>query len=97
MFESIDSDLRAVIAANILDRKHKKYIIYQLFKALKFIHTGELIHRDLKPSNIFINKYSKMKLGDFGLARSSDQIERKEYDNSLTNYIATRFYRAPEI
>jgi mitogen-activated protein kinase 15 len=36
----------AVIRANILEDVHKSYIMYQLFKALKFMHSGELIHRE---------------------------------------------------
>ena len=56
--------------AGILEEIHKKYIVYQLLKALKFIHSGELIHRDLKPSNILLNSECLVKVADFGLARS---------------------------
>jgi mitogen-activated protein kinase 15 len=48
-------DLHVVIRAGILEEIHKKYIVYQVLKALKYIHSGELIHRDLKPSNILLN------------------------------------------
>ena len=48
-------DLHVVIRAGILEEIHKKFIIYQLIKALKYMHSGELIHRDLKPSNILLN------------------------------------------
>ena len=44
--------------------------MYQIIKALKFMHSGELIHRDLKPSNILLNAECHVKLADFGLARS---------------------------
>lgn len=37
-----------VIRANILEDVHKQYIMYQLFKALKFMHSAELLHRDIK-------------------------------------------------
>ena len=53
-----------------MEEIHKKYIVYQLLKALKFIHSGELIHRDLKPSNILLNSECLVKVADFGLARS---------------------------
>ena len=46
-----ETDLHAVIRAGILQEIHKQYIIYQLLKALYFLHTAELIHRDVKPSN----------------------------------------------
>ena len=51
----METDLHAVIRAKILQDIHKKYIIYQVCKALKYMHTGGLIHRDLKPSNILLN------------------------------------------
>ena len=87
-----------------MEEIHKKFIVYQILKALKYIHSGELIHRDLKPSNILLNSECHMKLADFGLARS---IALNEEDSStyaanldppvLTEYVATRWYRAPEI
>ncbi|CAD8209274.1 unnamed protein product [Paramecium pentaurelia] len=96
VFEFMETDLHKVIRANILERIHKKYIIYQILKGLKYLHSGELIHRDLKPSNLLINSECKVKVADFGLARSV----AKPDDNSqpiLTEYVATRWYRAPEI
>lgn len=91
-----DSDLHVVIRAGILEEIHRKYIVYQVLKALKYIHSGELIHRDLKPSNILLNSECQCKLADFGLARS---IATKEEEGPpvLTEYVATRWYRAPEI
>jgi mitogen-activated protein kinase 15 len=55
LFDYMETDLHAVIRAKILQDIHKKYIIYQVCKALKYMHTGGLIHRDLKPSNILLN------------------------------------------
>lgn len=85
-----------VIRGNILQPIHKKYIVYQVLKGLKYLHTGEVIHRDLKPSNLLINSECKVKIADFGLARSV----AKPDDNTnpiLTESVATRWYRAPEI
>ena len=70
VFDFMETDLHKVVRANILEPIHKKYIIYQLIKALKYIHSADLIHRDLKPSNILINSECKIKLADFGLART---------------------------
>jgi len=45
VFEYMETDLHAVIRANILENIHKQYIMYQLFKALKYMHSAELLHR----------------------------------------------------
>ena len=47
-FDFMETDLHAVIRANILEEVHKQYIMYQLLKALKYLHSAELIHRDIK-------------------------------------------------
>ena len=97
IFEFMDTDLHAVIRANILEEIHKKYIVYQILKALKYVHSGDLIHRDLKPANILLNSECHVKMADFGLARSLAQQENDGCDPVLTEYVATRWYRAPEI
>ena len=74
---------------------HKKYIIYQLLKALKYMHSGDLLHRDIKPSNLLLNSDCHVKLCDFGLCRSVAEVEGPS--PVLTDYVATRWYRAPEI
>ena len=66
----MEADLFNVIRAKILEEIHKKFIIYQTLKAIKFIHSADIIHRYLKPFNIFINSDCHIKLGDFGLART---------------------------
>jgi len=92
-FEYMETDLHAVIRAGILEEIHKQYIIYQLLRSLLFMHSGQLLHRDMKPSNILLNSECQVKVADFGLARS---LERQEEAN-MTEYVATRWYRAPEI
>jgi len=66
-------------------------------KALKYIHSGDLIHRDLKPSNILLNSECHAKVADFGLARSVAVNQDEGTIPVLTEYVATRWYRAPEI
>jgi len=70
VFDFMDTDLHAVIRANILEPIHKQYIIYQLLKCLKYLHSASILHRDLKPSNLLLNAECHMKVADFGLARS---------------------------
>ena len=98
VFEFMETDLHAVIRARILEDVHKQYIIYQLLKTLKYLHSAEILHRDMKPSNLLLNSDCLMKVADFGLARSIVMLEKEQAAKPvLTDYIATRWYRAPEI
>ena len=99
IFEYMETDLHAVIRANILEEIHKQYIMYQSFKALMYMHSADLVHRDMKPSNLLLNSECLMKVADFGLARSLLQggTEADPINPVLTDYVATRWYRAPEI
>ncbi|CAH1233901.1 MAPK1 [Branchiostoma lanceolatum] len=60
-----------------------------------YCSTPPVILRDLKPSNLLLNTTCDLKICDFGLARVADP----EHDHTgfLTEYVATRWYRAPEI
>lgn len=74
-----------------LDEKTSLLIIYQLLKALAAMHAKNLFHRDIKPENCMINKDSfELKLADFGSARTTSDT------GPFTEYVATRWYRAPE-
>jgi len=62
------------------------------------MHSANVLHRDLKPSNILLNSDCLVKVADFGLARSIKALEENKEENQvLTDYVATRWYRAPEI
>jgi mitogen-activated protein kinase 15 len=94
----MESDLHAVIRANILEDIHKQYIVYQMLRCLKYMHTGHMLHRDIKPSNILLNSDCLVKVCDFGLARTAAQLDVDTANAPvLTDYVATRWYRAPEI
>ncbi len=86
-----------MIRANIMENVHKKYVMYQVLKGIKYMHSGELIHRDLKPSNILLDSDCLAKLADFGLARSVATVNQSVVEPIMTEYVATRWYRAPEI
>ncbi|CAG2165504.1 unnamed protein product [Oppiella nova] len=72
-----------------------RYFVYQILRGLKYIHLANVLHRDLKPSNILVNSTCELKICDFGLGR----VANPNYDHTgaLTEYVATRWYRAPEI
>ena len=74
----MDTDLHMVIKkGGILKEIHKQYIMCQLFRAVKYLHSGNVLHRDLKPSNILLDADCRVKLADFGLARSVSQVSTK--------------------
>eukprot|EP01121_Diplochlamys_sp_Union-15-3_P013371 TRINITY_DN4140_c0_g1_i3.p1 TRINITY_DN4140_c0_g1~~TRINITY_DN4140_c0_g1_i3.p1 ORF type:complete len:464 (-),score=60.70 TRINITY_DN4140_c0_g1_i3:14-1405(-) len=95
VFPYMQTDLHAAIRVNILQEVHKRFITYQLLKAIKYMHSGNVLHRDMKPSNLLLNAECLLRVADFGLARCVDQKDDKM--PILTDYIATRWYRAPEI
>eukprot|EP00941_MAST-03F_sp_MAST-3F-sp1_P005461 g5461.t1 len=89
----METDLhRVVYSKQQLSNDHIKYFVYQILRALKYMHSAGVIHRDIKPSNLLLNADCDLKLCDFGLARGIDRDEL-----TLTEYVVTRWYRAPEI
>ncbi|CAN6481929.1 unnamed protein product [Victoria cruziana] len=96
VFELMESDLHQVIKANDdLTPEHYRFFLYQLLRGLKYIHSANVFHRDLKPKNILANADCKLKICDFGLAR----VAFNDTPTAIfwTDYVATRWYRAPEL
>lgn len=94
--ELMDTDLHQIISSpQPLTDDHTQYFLYQILRALKYIHSAHVLHRDLKPSNLLLNGNCDLKVCDFGLARVAHPEEN--HAGFLTEYVATRWYRAPEI
>ncbi|KAJ6597416.1 kinase-like domain-containing protein, partial [Mycena sp. CBHHK59/15] len=55
-------DLSHVIRLQHLTDDHCRYFIYQTLRALKSIHSADVIHRDLKPANLLINANCELKV-----------------------------------
>ena len=88
----LGTDLHKVIySSQVLTKEHIQYMMYQLVIGVYFMHSTNIIHRDLKPSNILLKRNCDLKICDFGMAR--------ELENNivLTDYVITRWYRAPEV
>ncbi|GAA5925261.1 mitogen-activated serine/threonine-protein kinase SLT2 [Sporobolomyces koalae] len=100
--ECMEADLHAIIrSGQPLSDAHFQSFIYQTLCGLKYIHSAHVLHRDLKPGNLLVNADCELKICDFGLARGFDQDAAQAtaagQQGFMTEYVATRWYRAPEI
>jgi len=97
VLDLMESDLHHIIHSDQpLSDEHNKYFLYQILRGLKYIHSANVLHRDLKPSNLLINSNCELKIGDFGMARGLS-TSPEEHSAFMTEYVATRWYRAPEL
>lgn len=95
--ELMETDLTTIIKSKqALTEDHYQFFLYQILRGLKYTHSAGVYHRDLKPRNLLVNSNCDLKICDFGLARAD--IEEISSDKSrMTDYVVTRWYRAPEI
>jgi len=91
----METDLYKLLKTQHLSNEHVCYFLYQILRGLKYIHSANVLHRDLKPSNLLLNTTCDLKICDFGLARVADPDH--DHTGFLTEYVATRWYRAPEV
>ncbi|CDQ75475.1 unnamed protein product [Oncorhynchus mykiss] len=97
VLDLMESDLHQIIhSRQPLTPEHTRYFLYQLLRGLKYVHSANVIHRDLKPSNLLVNENCELKIGDFGMARGLSS-HPEESHSFMTEYVATRWYRAPEL
>jgi len=100
VFEYVPRNLLEVLEERPggLDPTLVRRYIWQLVKAIAWCHRHDIVHRDIKPENLLVGPDSTatdaLKLCDFGFAR---QLKRHKPDEVLTDYVATRWYRAPEL
>ena len=89
-----DADLDDIISSKQpLTKQHLQFFLYQILRGMKYIHSAEILHRDLKPSNILVNANCDVAICDFGLANA----QPTDVDACMTEYVVTRYYRAPEL
>ncbi|KAJ0412260.1 hypothetical protein ATCC90586_006646 [Pythium insidiosum] len=90
----MESDLERIISSSQpLSDAHFQYFLYQILRGMKYIHSANVLHRDLKPSNLLVNSNCDLSICDFGLARGVEMAHNED----LTEYVVTRWYRAPEL
>lgn len=106
VFEYVETNLLDFIidhykSNKMIDEKLIRNIINQILQGLYYLHVNGIIHRDIKPENILFDyKNLIVKIADFGLAKQlfyskNEKLDLKNVNN--TDYVATRWYRAPEI
>ena len=99
----MECDLAAIIrSGQPLTDAHFQSFVYQILCGLKYIHSANVLHRDLKPGNLLVNADCELKICDFGLARGyspggTNTAKSAANQGFMTEYVATRWYRAPEI
>jgi serine/threonine protein kinase len=95
VIDLMQTDLRRTIdSVNVISAEHRRYFVYQILSAIKYLHSSGVAHRDVKPSNILLNTNCMLKLCDFNLAREMDSADESD---TLTEYVVSRWYRAPEV
>nr|AGC12987.1 long flagella protein 5 [Chlamydomonas reinhardtii] len=99
VFEYVERNLLEILEEHPggLEGEQVRNYIYQLIKAVGWCHQHNIVHRDIKPENLLISPSAaggvgKLKLCDFGFARQLPPA-----DVSITDYVSTRWYRAPEL
>nr|CAI5828114.1 unnamed protein product [Callosobruchus analis] len=75
-----------------LDYEMCRERIFQVTRAVAYCHYNNIIHRDVKPENVLVSNLGVVKLCDFGFARLIANL-----NEACTEYVATRWYRAPEL
>jgi serine/threonine protein kinase len=93
----METDLTSIVrSSQPLNDSHCQFFLYQILRGCKYLHSAGIIHRDLKPRNLLVNSNCDLKICDFGLARVN--FTEMEFRLAhMTEYICTRWYRAPEI
>lgn len=96
VFELLPTDLgRLLRSKTVLTEVHYKFLMFQLLRGVNFMHSARVFHRDLNPNNILVNSNTQLRVCDFGLARAA--FQRGDDHVFWTDYVATRWYRAPEL
>ena len=99
VFEYCEKNLLEVLeeSPDGLSPKLIKSFVYQMCKAIAYMHKNNMIHRDIKPENLLIDENLNLKLCDFGFARKVRLNKNNNNVDEMTDYVATRWYRSPEL
>ncbi len=84
--------LKQLLEEKRLDPEKSLRIVYTVARALQFAHDRKVVHRDIKPANLILDKQGRVKILDFGLARS---LDGKGLTASSV-MVGTPYYMSPE-
>ncbi|XP_047443725.1 cyclin-dependent kinase-like 5 isoform X2 [Mugil cephalus] len=95
VFEYVEKNMLELLEElpNGVPTEKARSYIFQLIKAIHWCHKHDIVHRDIKPENLLISSDDVLKLCDFGFARNLSEGT----DANYTEYVATRWYRSPEL
>ncbi|EGW31470.1 uncharacterized protein SPAPADRAFT_62040, partial [Spathaspora passalidarum NRRL Y-27907] len=98
IFDYMDHDLTGLLTHPDLklEECHRKFLFKQLMEGLNYLHKKRIIHRDIKGSNILVDNIGRLKIADFGLARTMKIVNDGESPD-YTNRVITIWYRPPEL
>ena len=99
VFEYVEKNLLEVLEKypEGLNPKLIKSFVFQMCKAVHYLHMKNIIHRDVKPENLLVDENMNLKLCDFGFARKISLNQENNNVDAMTDYVATRWYRSPEL
>ena len=99
VFEYVEKNLLEVLEKypEGLNPKLIRSFVFQMCKAVHYLHTKNIIHRDVKPENLLVDENMNIKLCDFGFARKISLNDENNNVDAMTDYVATRWYRSPEL
>ena len=94
VFEHVERDLASFISSCPrpgIPSHLVKQMSREILRGVEFLHSHRIIHRDLKPQNLLVSREGRIKIADFGLAKTYD------FEMRLTSVVVTQWYRAPEV